>query len=106
MPLRACRYTRVDNLYVILKRKSSHPRITVITFKYDERNNSGMPNESDYQRLNEIEESKMQQLSDEKGYLYIGRETATTKEIIILLAKTFANRRKCFLKSNKTTNLE
>ncbi|NGM65096.1 DUF695 domain-containing protein [Sphingobacterium sp. SGR-19] len=106
MTLRACRYTRVDNLYVILKRKSSHPRITVITFKYDERNNSGMPNESDYQRLNEIEESKMQQLSDEKGYLYIGRETANNEGDNYFACKDFRKPSKVFFKKQQDNKFE
>lgn len=49
--------------------KASHPWISVITFKFDGHNNNGMPNESDYQRLNEIEENILQQLLDKEGYL-------------------------------------
>jgi hypothetical protein len=36
--------------------KASHPWIAVITFKYDGNNNNGMPNDKDYQTLNDIED--------------------------------------------------
>lgn len=56
--------------------KASHPWIAVIEIKYDGKNNNGMPDESTYQLLDEIEEKIMAELKDFEGYLNIGRETA------------------------------
>ncbi len=69
--------------------KASHPWIAVITFRYDGQSNNGMPNEEDYQRLNEIEESILQQLADKDGYLYIGRQTASNEREIYFACKDF-----------------
>lgn len=81
--------------------KASHPWIAVITFKYDGRNNNGMPNEKDYQSLNEIEESIMQQLSDKDGYLYIGRQTANNERDIYFACKDFRKPSKVFFKTQQ-----
>lgn len=56
--------------------KASHPWIAVMEIKYDGEDNNGMPNESAYQLLNEIEEKIMVELKDSDGYLNIGRQTA------------------------------
>ncbi|MEM6297200.1 MAG: DUF695 domain-containing protein [Bacteroidota bacterium] len=56
--------------------KASHPWITVVEIKYDGGQNNGMPNEKDYQLLNEIEDQLMLELKDVEGYLNIGRQTA------------------------------
>lgn len=56
--------------------KASHPWITVMEIKYDGKNNNGMPNNSTYQLLNEIEEKIMTELKDSDGYLNVGRQTA------------------------------
>lgn len=69
--------------------KASHPWVSVITFKFDGKNNNGMPNEKDYQRLNEIEEIILQQLSHKEGYLYIGRQTANNEREIYFACNDF-----------------
>ncbi|WP_299316068.1 DUF695 domain-containing protein [uncultured Aquimarina sp.] len=56
--------------------KASHPWMAVMEIKYDGENNNGMPNNSDYQLLNEIEEKIMLELKDSDGYLNVGRQTA------------------------------
>lgn len=56
--------------------KASHPWIAVMEIKYDGKNNNGMPNDSTYQLLNEIEEKIMEELKDSDGYLNVGRQTA------------------------------
>lgn len=62
--------------------KASHPWIAVMEIKYDGKKSNGMPNDSDYQLLNEIEEKIMLELKDSEGYLNIGRQTAdSVKEI-------------------------
>jgi hypothetical protein len=81
--------------------KTSHPWIAVITLKYDGRNNNGMPNENDYQSLNEIEESIMQQLSDKDGYLNIGRQTANNERDIYFASKDFRKPSKVFFKTQQ-----
>lgn len=56
--------------------KASHPWIAVMEIKYDGKNNNGMPDNSTYQLLNEIEDKIMDELKDSDGYLNIGRQTA------------------------------
>ncbi|MBX3254130.1 MAG: DUF695 domain-containing protein [Chitinophagaceae bacterium] len=84
--------------------KASHPWIAVITFKYDGTNNNGMPNENDYQSLNEIEESILQQLSDKDGYLYIGRQTANSERDIYFACKDFRKPSKVFFKTQQNND--
>lgn len=81
--------------------KASHPWIAVITFKYDGSYNNGMPNENDYQILNEIEERILQQLSDKDGYLYIGRQTANSERDIYFACKDFRKPAKLFFKTQQ-----
>lgn len=81
--------------------KASHPWIGVITFKYDGSNNNGMPNENDYQTLNEIEEGILKQLLDKDGYLYIGRQTANSERDIYFACKDFRKPAKVFFKTQQ-----
>ncbi len=81
--------------------KASHPWIAVITFKYDGKNNNGMPNEDDYQLLNEIEKSILQQILDKDGYLYIGRQTANNERDIYFACKDFRKPSKVFFSSEQ-----
>ncbi|MDR2009993.1 MAG: DUF695 domain-containing protein [Bacteroidales bacterium] len=81
--------------------KASHPWIAIITFKYDGSNSNGMPNTNDYQSLNEIEESILQQLLDKDGYLYIGRQTADNEREIYFACKDFRKPSKVFFKTQQ-----
>ena len=56
--------------------KASHPWVVVVELKYDGTNTNGMPDETTYQLLSEIEEKIMAVLKDEDGYINIGRQTA------------------------------
>ncbi|PCJ63624.1 MAG: DUF695 domain-containing protein [Bacteroidetes bacterium] len=56
--------------------KASHPWIAIMEIKYDGKNNNGMPDDSTYQLLNEIEDKIMTQLIDSEGFLNVGRQTA------------------------------
>ncbi|WP_233558510.1 DUF695 domain-containing protein [Aquimarina sp. BL5] len=56
--------------------KASHPWVAVVEIKYDGKGNNGMPNEKEYQLLNEIEDKVISDLKDSDGYLNIGRQTA------------------------------
>jgi len=69
--------------------KASHPWISVIEIKYDGKNNNGMPNEKEYQLLNEIEDKIMTELKDSDGYLNIGRQTADSVREIYLAGVDF-----------------
>lgn len=79
--------------------KASHPWIAVITFQYDGSNNNGMPCEDDYQKLDEIEEKILEQLSDKDGYLNIGRQTANNEREIYFACKDFRKPSKVFFKT-------
>lgn len=55
--------------------KASHPWIMIIEIKYDGKNNNGIPNETTFEVLNDIENKILEDLIDSDGYLNIGRET-------------------------------
>ena len=62
--------------------KASHPWILVFSFRYDGNNNQGMPETSDYDLLNDMEDELISYLTPEKGYLHIGREShKNTREV-------------------------
>lgn len=84
--------------------KASHPWIAVITFKYDGSKNNGMPNENDYQTLNNIEEKILNQLSDKDGYLYVCRQTANNERDVFFACKDFRKPAKVFFKIQKDSN--
>ena len=82
--------------------KASHPWISVLTLKYNGRNNNGMPNDNDYKLLDKIEEEIMQELKDIDGYLNIGRQTANGEREIYFACKDFRKPSKVFLKTQQT----
>ncbi|GAB5400641.1 MAG: hypothetical protein Aureis2KO_22260 [Aureisphaera sp.] len=55
--------------------KASHPWIAVLRIKYNGKNN-GMPDDTTFRLMNEIQERIMEALKDSEGYLNIGRQTA------------------------------
>lgn len=69
--------------------KASHPWISTVKIKYDGKNNNGMPNENEYQLLNEIEDKIISELKDSDGYLNIGRETADSLREIFFACTDF-----------------
>ncbi|MDT0554651.1 DUF695 domain-containing protein [Patiriisocius hiemis] len=71
--------------------KASHPWIAVMEIKYDGKNNNGMPDDSTYQLLNEIEDKIMTELKDSDGYLNIGRQTADSVREIYFACVEFRN---------------
>lgn len=81
--------------------KASHPWIAVITFKYDGASNYGMPNESDYDRLDEIEDNMLQHLTDKDGYLYIGRQSANGERELYFACQNFRKPSKIFFKTQQ-----
>lgn len=63
-------------------RKASHPWITSVTIKYEDKDYRGLPSKETYELLDEIENQLMAQLKDSDGYLNIGRETANNSREI------------------------
>ena len=55
--------------------KASHPWILAIEIPYKDGTNNGMPDNSTYSQLDEIDEEINTELKDIDGYLYIGRQT-------------------------------
>jgi hypothetical protein len=86
--------------------KASHPWIAIITFKFDGTSMNGMPNEYDYQSLNEIEENILKELSDKDGYLYIGRQTADNERDIYFACKDYRIPSKVFFNIQKDNMFE
>ncbi len=70
-------------------RKASHPWIAVFRIGYPDRENRGMPGESTYDALNEIEDDVLAELKDVDGYLNIGRETAKNVRTILFACRDF-----------------
>jgi len=75
--------------------KASHPWVCSCTIEYSNGRN-GMPNEAADQLLAEIETSISDNLKDEDGYLYIGRETGDNKREIHIASKDFRKPSKLF----------
>ena len=78
--------------------KASHPWVAVLTFKFDGRNNNGMPNSKDYELMNNIEDEVMPELKDSNGHLNIGRQTADGERDIYFACKDFRHVSKTFFK--------
>lgn len=70
-------------------KKASHPWIAVLEIQYDGQSNNGMPDDTTYQLLNEIEERALEQLKDFDGYLNIGRQTANNLREVYFACKEF-----------------
>lgn len=69
--------------------KASHPWILHIKIQYNGEENSGMPDEKEYQTLDDIEDRIMQELKDSEGYLNVGRETADGVRDIYFACRDF-----------------
>lgn len=69
--------------------KASHPWILRIEAKYDGSSNNGMPNQTTYELLNELEDEIILELKDFDGYLNIGRQTADGERIIYFACNDF-----------------
>lgn len=69
--------------------KVSHPWLVCLTIEYNGDNNNGLPNKSDYELCQQIEEDIMKELKDSNGYLNIGRQTADNEREIYFACKDF-----------------
>ncbi|ANQ51733.1 DUF695 domain-containing protein [Flammeovirga sp. MY04] len=70
-------------------RKASHPWMLNIEIKYDGESNNGMPDDSTYEKLNNLEEELLEELKDKDGYLYIGRQSANNLREIYFACNDF-----------------
>lgn len=82
-------------------RQASHPWIGVFTIKYDGSTNNGMPNDSDYEAMNILEDHLMKVLIDKDGFLNVGRQTANNERDIYFACKDFRKPSKVFFEIQK-----
>nr|WP_294861270.1 DUF695 domain-containing protein [uncultured Fluviicola sp.] len=69
--------------------KASHPWLVIFRTKYEGSEDNGMPDNSDYELMNRIEDEIMQQLKDNEGYLNLGRQTADGEREIFFACREF-----------------
>ncbi|MBL7740971.1 MAG: DUF695 domain-containing protein [Chitinophagaceae bacterium] len=69
--------------------KASHPWLMLIEIKYDGKDTNGMPDDEDYELMDEFEEKLISELPDAEGYLNIGRETTNSTRTIYFACKEF-----------------
>lgn len=81
--------------------KASHPWISILTIKYDGHETNGMPNETDYEFLNLIENEILESMTDKDGYLNIGRQTANNEREIYFACKDFRKPSKIYYEIQK-----
>lgn len=70
-------------------KKASHPWISVLRIEYKGDEESGFPDNEDYEMLNAIEDEMLVDLKPEEGDLNIGRETAEHIREIYFASKDF-----------------
>ena len=70
-------------------KKASHPWISVLRIEYKGDDESGFPDNEDYEMLNAIEDEMLVDLKPEEGDLNIGRETAENLREIYFASKDF-----------------
>ncbi len=85
----------VNSTLLTWDRKPSHPWGAGITFEYPATDN-GLPDESTYQLLSDIEDEILNDLKDYEGYLNIGRETANNIRTVYFACKDFRKPSKVF----------
>lgn len=69
--------------------KVSHPWIVKVEVGYDGSSNHGLPDQSAYDRLDELEKDMMLELKDINGYLNVARETADNLRTIYFACADF-----------------
>ncbi|KUJ61990.1 hypothetical protein AR687_10570 [Flavobacteriaceae bacterium CRH] len=70
-------------------KKASHPWILIVVIPFNKSDESGLPDQETYKKLDEIQDEIMLSLTDLDGYLNIGRETANNKREIFFACKDF-----------------
>lgn len=76
--------------------KASHPWVSIMTMKYDGKDNNGLPNPEDYAKLGAIEDELLAELSDANGNLFIGHQSAENERSIYMASKDFRQPSKVF----------
>ncbi len=76
--------------------QSSHPWLAIMTIQYNGSENNGMPNNTDYENLGNIENEIMTSLKDKDGYLNVGRQTAKNERKIYFACNDFRKPSKVF----------
>lgn len=71
------------------EKKASHPWIATLEIPYDGQSNNGMPDDTAYQLLDEIENKVLEQLKDFDGFINIGRQTADNLREVYFACKDF-----------------
>ena len=79
----------VNNSLVYWDRKASHPWIAAVKIEFDGTQNNGLPDESTYDLLNEIEGQVEAEFKDVDGYLSVGHETGANERTFYLACKEF-----------------
>lgn len=69
--------------------KASHPWVMVVAVAYDGTDRGGMPDQTTYALLDELEDAIVAKLPDSEGYLNIGRETANSNREIYFACQDF-----------------
>jgi Family of unknown function (DUF695) len=77
--------------------KSSHPWMMVIEIKYENENDSGMPDDETFELMGQFDDELTDLLPNTEGYLNIGRQTGDGERTIYFACKEFK-------KSSKTTH--
>lgn len=86
----------VNNELLNWDRQASHPWLAIMTIKYDGSKNNGMPNNSDFELMSNIEEEMTKVLIDKEGYLNVGRQTAKNEREIYFACKDYRQPSKVF----------
>ncbi|WP_313376766.1 DUF695 domain-containing protein [Chishuiella sp.] len=79
----------VNNSILEWKGSPSHPWIMRIDIKYDGTENNGLPNNIDYNLMDDFEDEIMSFLLDKDGYLNVGRETGDNLRQIFFACHEF-----------------
>jgi hypothetical protein len=69
--------------------KASHPWIAVVAMKFDGSENNGMPDDTMFELLDQIEEDLLSQLQDFEGYLNVGRQTSKDLREVYFACRDF-----------------
>jgi hypothetical protein len=78
--------------------KASHPWVAILTLKYDGSENEGMPESTEIEIFDTIEEELLLELKDFNGYLNIGRQTGNSEREFYFACKDFREPSKVFHK--------
>lgn len=70
-------------------KKASHPWIIVVKIKFEGHDRDGLPHQETFDFLTEIEEALLEEIKEEYGILYIGRQTAEGEREIYLACTDF-----------------